>query len=219
MDASVGQSAFLQLKCRESTCTFVSSAPPILTMASMEPLALRSGFLQEAAHLLAVSSPSASAFLGTAKLKLIEDIELEIPAKEQDALRRETCGACGNLLIPGWSCRISSGIQNRKPEKKAAKDSTASKTSVIYDCLRCHRRTEQNLQSQPRRKLKEQPKSSLSTLVTRSKTTLEDPKLPKTANASSKQRQKARKGGLQAMLEKNKSQNSSQGFDLMDFAM
>jgi hypothetical protein len=44
-------------------------------------------------------------------------------------------------------------------------------------------------------------------------------KKPRAVNASSKQRQKARKGGLQAMLEKNKSQNSSQGLDLMDFAM
>jgi len=43
--------------------------------------------------------------------------------------------------------------------------------------------------------------------------------VPKTANASSKQRQKARKGGLQAMLEKNKTQTSNPGFDLMDFAM
>jgi hypothetical protein len=44
-------------------------------------------------------------------------------------------------------------------------------------------------------------------------------KVPRTANANSKQRQKARKGGLQAMLEKNKSQATSKGFDLMDFAM
>jgi hypothetical protein len=47
----------------------------------------------------------------------------------------------------------------------------------------------------------------------------DDQKVLKTANASSKQRQRARKGGLQAMLEKNKTQSLSQGLDLMDFAM
>jgi hypothetical protein len=48
----------------------------------------------------------------------------------------------------------------------------------------------------------------------------DDSKVSKSVNASSKQRKKARKGGLQAMLEKSKAQNSSQGgLDLMDFAM
>lgn len=43
---------------------------------------------------------------------------------------------------------------------------------------------------------------------------------PKTLNASSKQRQKARKGGLQALLDKKKTQASSAGgLDLMDFAL
>jgi hypothetical protein len=43
---------------------------------------------------------------------------------------------------------------------------------------------------------------------------------PKTINANSKQRQKARKGGLQAMLDKKKTQDSSSGgLDFMDFAL
>ncbi|KAL1599729.1 hypothetical protein SLS60_007532 [Paraconiothyrium brasiliense] len=44
-------------------------------------------------------------------------------------------------------------------------------------------------------------------------------KVTKSANATSKQRKKSRKGGLQAMLEKNKSQSSGSGLglDLMDF--
>ncbi|KAF3049820.1 hypothetical protein E8E11_004918 [Didymella keratinophila] len=45
-------------------------------------------------------------------------------------------------------------------------------------------------------------------------------KVVKSVNASSKERKKARKGGLAAMLEKSKSQNStSGGLDLMDFGM
>ncbi|KAF2030100.1 hypothetical protein EK21DRAFT_66224 [Setomelanomma holmii] len=146
-------------------------------MALADHIALRSNFLQEAAHLLAVSSPSASAFLGSARCRLVEETGSAITAKEQEALRRAICGACGNLLIPG--------------------------------CL----------QLQPRRRLRGEQHSWSSKLVARNKTVNDDQKLPKTANASSKQRQKARKGGLQAMLEKNKNQSSSQGFDLMDFAM
>jgi hypothetical protein len=42
----------------------------------------------------------------------------------------------------------------------------------------------------------------------------------KTINASSKQRQKARRGGLQAMLDKKKTQDSGAGgLDFMDFAL
>jgi hypothetical protein len=48
----------------------------------------------------------------------------------------------------------------------------------------------------------------------------EDDVAPKTMNASSKQRQRARKGGLQAMLDKKKTQDSrSGGLDFMDFAL
>lgn len=48
----------------------------------------------------------------------------------------------------------------------------------------------------------------------------ESSKVLKSVNASSKERKKARKGGLAAMLEKSKTQSSNQGgFDLMDFGM
>ena len=185
-----------------------------------DSIALRSSFLHEATHLLAVSSPSASASLGAARDRLIRDTEVEVPAKEWDMLRRETCGACGNLMIPGWSCRISNSTQSKRRAKRKANDTGIADTSLVYHCLRCNRKTEQMLQSQARRHMKK--KKSLTD--PRSETTSAPKKenvveVPKTANASSKQRQKARKGGLQAMLEKNKTQTSNPGFDLMDFAM
>jgi RNase P subunit RPR2 len=184
----------------------------------------RANYLRDAAHLLAISSPAASAFLGSARSRFIEDVESEIPAKEWDALRRETCGACGSLLVPGWSCAVSTKSQpqsQRSGGKGKPNDRTTSPPSTVYDCLRCHRRTEQLLQTRPRRHLKKpktplapQPSVSINKIVKE-----DDSKTIKTANASSKQRQKARKGGLQAMLEKNKAKSSSQGLDLMDFAM
>lgn len=192
----------------------------------MDTVGLRSKFLQEAACLLAVSSPAASAFLGSARDRLFEDTEQDIPAKDWEALRRETCGACGNRMIPGWSCKItsqssSSGIAKKK--SVSSKESARADKNLVYDCLRCHRKTIQSLQPRPSRHVKK-----LTSRVEADPTlNLEQPvkedesKMLKSANASSKQRKKARKGGLQAMLEKNKT-NSSQGglgLDLMDFAM
>ncbi|EAT85815.1 hypothetical protein SNOG_07164 [Parastagonospora nodorum SN15] len=137
-------------------------------MAMTDLVASRAAYLHEAAHMLAVSSPAASAFLGLARNRLIEDTELEVPAKEWDALRRETCA----------------------------------------------------LQPQLRRHMKRSESNVAKQLPIISKSSNEEaPKVPKTANASSKQRQKSRKGGLQAMLEKNKTQNSKPGLDLMDFMM
>jgi RNase P subunit RPR2 len=184
----------------------------------------RADYLRDAAHLLAVSSPAASAFLGSARNRFIEEVGSEIPAKEWDALRRETCGACGSLLVPGWSCEISTNSQPHSQgssQKGKPNGRTTSNPSTVYNCLRCHRRTVQMLQPRPKRHLKNsktplapQPSVPTSKIVKE-----DDPKTIKTANASSKQRQKARKGGLQAMLEKNKAKTASQGLDLMDFAM
>ncbi|KAF1911880.1 hypothetical protein BDU57DRAFT_90407 [Ampelomyces quisqualis] len=185
----------------------------------------RASYLHEAAHLLGISSPSASAFLGSAYNKLLQDAELEVPAKALDAHRREICGACGNLMIPGWSCEIKNkppkGETTVRNQKVKCGGLPKASPSIVYCCSRCHRKTEQTLQSQPRRRVRK----AKSLVVTQANTATSDAtnedevKKPRGVNASSKQRQKARKGGLQAMLEKNKSQNSSQGLDLMDFAM
>lgn len=191
-------------------------------MAMSELVASRTSYLQEAAHLLAVSSPAASAFLGSARNRLIEASELEVPAKEWDALRRETCGACGNLLIPGWSCEVSSKPQTHQKghQAKSKAHAAGAPSSTAYHCTRCRRRSEQTLQPKARRQLKRsKTPAATQPITTGIRMNLDDNKPPKTANASSKQRQKTRKGGLQAMLEKSKTQSSNQGLDLMDFLM
>jgi DNA-directed RNA polymerase subunit RPC12/RpoP len=188
-----------------------------------DPVASRSSYLQEAAHLLAISSPAASAFLGSARNRLIGDTESDVPAKEWDALRRESCGACGNLFVPGWSCEVSTTPKSQqvKSKGKSKASNPGASASMVYHCLRCRRKTEQPLQPPPRRQLKKSKAIATTQLpIIAGKLLIqEDTKTPKTANASSKQRQKSRKGGLQAMLEKNKSQTSKQGLDLMDFMM
>jgi RNase P subunit RPR2 len=193
-------------------------------MASNDPTEARARFLQEAAYILAVSSPTTAAFLGRARNKLVEDAELEIPSKEADTYRRSICNACGNIMIPGWSCKISNHLPGEGPTKK---DSNKSKNppklekSIRYTCLMCHRETNQALRQKARRKNKKStPAPDTEPVSASKKPAREVDNAPKTLNASSKQRQKARKGGLQAMLDKKKSQDSGNGgLDLMDFAM
>ncbi|CBX92444.1 hypothetical protein IAQ61_006159 [Plenodomus lingam] len=186
----------------------------------------RAQFLQEAAHLLAVPSPAAASFLGRARDQVVRDAELEIAPKEVDAYRRSICGACGNVMIPGWSCITSIRSQSRGGGSQKGKDSKkvniAPERKTALECLRCHRETIQTLPPKPPRRIRRsrahaQPEPAAEVTVSRK---LADNAAMKTANATSKQRQKARKGGLQAMLEKSKTQNTGTGgFDLMDFAM
>jgi RNase P subunit RPR2 len=202
----------------------ISHHRTITAMESTDLVERRSKFLREAAYLLAVSSPTTSAFLGSAQDRLIEDAELELQQKELDALRRGFCGACGNPMIAGWSCKVTHQTQTQRvrKEKKPAKESRQPTKNVVYTCLRCERQTVQPLQARPTRHVRKSTtqKAPKPTLETRKPAEEADSKVAKSVNASSKQRKKARKGGLQAMLEKTKSQSSSQGgFDLLDFGM
>ena len=187
-------------------------------MASADQTQLRAKFLQEAAYLLAIPSPTTAAFLGNAHNKLIEDAEVDMPNKESDAFHRSVCGACGNVMIPGWSCKVSNIGKYRSIGKK----SSEPKKSTRYTCLRCQRETLQTLQRKPRKLVKRlRPLSDTAPNLEATKATKkEEDVAPKTMNASSKQRQRARKGGLQAMLDKKKTQDSGTGgLDFMDFAL
>jgi RNase P subunit RPR2 len=176
-------------------------------------------FLKEAAQLLYVTSPSSSATLGAARNKLIEERDLDIEAsrKEWNALRREVCGACGNLMLPGWSCEVTRELRPMPKKKDSTKKSRREK-DVVYSCLRCHRRTVQPLPTAPVRRLRKETRSikaQKTEPTAAAPSTAHENKEVKSANASSKQRAKARKGGLQAMLAKSKTH--SKGLDLMDF--
>lgn len=195
-------------------------------MASAPSSDARARYLQDAAHSLVVSSPAVSAFLGNAYNTMVEDAG-DISLKERDSVRRQFCGACGNLFVPGWSCRIvmksvsEQDGKNSKALKKAKVLPPTTTKNLVYTCLRCHRETISAIQPKPRSlKTSKGQKQALPVRETKGPTIEDTSKVAKTTNATSKQRQKARKGGLQAMLDKNKSQSSnSGGFDLMDFAM
>ncbi|OAL50341.1 hypothetical protein IQ07DRAFT_599478 [Pyrenochaeta sp. DS3sAY3a] len=194
-------------------------------MAPSHETGARAAFLQEAAQLLAVSSPSISAALGSARGRLIEDADLQIAPKEYEAFRRECCGACGSLMIPGWSCQVSVQSQHTRRGNKpkgTTKRSVNADKKTIYACLRCHRETILEIPQRPAHRVKDSKAhtDAKSIPILREARSTEEPaKVTKSINATSKQRQKDRKGGLQAMLDKSKAQNTQSGFDLMDFAM
>ena len=190
---------------------FTSNQQPPPIMDSTKAIERRANFLREAAHLLAVSSPVTSAPLGAAQDRLVVDAELDLQPKEVDALRRGFCGACGNPLIPGWSCK----------ETKPSADASQSAKHIVYTCLRCERETVQSLQVRPAKHIRRSTSRKAAQPIPEPKQqTHEASKVVKSVNASSKERKKARKGGLAAMLEKSKAQSSNQGgLDLMDFGM
>jgi RNase P subunit RPR2 len=197
-------------------------------MAKVDHFQSRLDFLREAAHMLAIQSPTTSAAMGAAHDKLLraQEADLEAQTKEWNALRREVCGACGNLLVPGWSCKVTHQTRSRNVSKKEKRGVSKSNSSVrpekdvVYFCLRCNRRTTQGLLPRPSKHMRPKTReidlgSHLDASIPREKGT---EVVAKSANANSKQRKKTRKGGLQALLDKNKTQPSgSLELDLMDF--
>jgi hypothetical protein len=185
---------------------------------------LRLKFLVEAARTLAIPAPAVSANLGAAHHSLLtaEERDVGLSQKEWDMLRREICGACGNMMVPGWTYGISHRVRPTKTSKTLTEPSAKQQKQLVYSCLRCDRRTVQTVQSRPPKHIRtniktkeEEPLQAVSSKVSAT----EDSRVTKSVNATSKQRKKARKGGLQAMLDRNKTTKSAQGnqLDLMDF--
>lgn len=118
-------------------------------MSNKDALQARLRFLNDSAHLIAIGSPTTSAVVGSHYDKLLveNDLDLQASKKDQDSRRREVCGACGSLMIPGWSCHVIQ--ENMKPKeaqraKKMSRKSTSKlEKAKVYSCLRCHRKTVQ----------------------------------------------------------------------------
>ncbi|KAI9862165.1 MAG: hypothetical protein M1813_004941 [Trichoglossum hirsutum] len=197
-------------------------------------------YLNDAAHLLTVKSPAVSAQLLSQYNKIALKNELNPP----DARRRGICGACGSIMVPGWTCHIhSQGEESpRKTRRKRQKSKShnaapslvltpdgieMNELRVLYKCQVCGRTTRQIV---PKKRASGRP--ARITAVPHPLTA--NPSIPAgnldsnkvepakvaSANASSKKRAKARKqGGLQALLAKKKEggeQKGDFGLDLMD---
>ncbi|KAH0541310.1 hypothetical protein FGG08_004234 [Glutinoglossum americanum] len=197
-------------------------------------------YLNDAAHLLSIESPAVSAHLLSQYNKLTFEGELN----PSDARKRSVCGACGNIMIPGWTCHVRrKGEESRrslrgpptkgpKSESRGAAPGPALQTDKVemkveYECRLCGRTTRQILPKKPplKRPARLAALSSVPSRLMASPSTLTrnsdlDAAKPIPANASSKKRAKARKqGGLQALLAKKKEEGEQVGdfgLDLMD---
>ncbi|KAK0253802.1 hypothetical protein B0A54_13426 [Friedmanniomyces endolithicus] len=184
----------------------------------------RIDFLKNAADLLTVSSPAASAHLRSSRHQVADGHGVERP---QDG--GTVCTACGGILIPGWSCktikhdekRARRTLANRKPSPRP------NVKTLKVQCSRCNAITP--LQSdKPRRVSKKTSTKSISTLeITQDPKPLPLPSAdvhpPKLASTAASRKTRGKKTSLQALLvasqlqQRNSQPIVKRGLDFMDF--
>ncbi len=197
-------------------------------------LSARLRYLNDAAHLLTTTSPATSSYMMSQYNKVAFDHDLTLP----EARRREVCGACGNIMVIGWSCHAypQAGLEKEtRPSEgsSAIRSSEGSPTrmNMIYECRICNRKTRQGFQKRNNEKqrpsrqgtLQSMPSRPIDYAVVTTTSTIQSSIKPSSVNTGSKRRAKARKqSGLQAMLARAKAENTSSGpsgsfgLDLMD---
>lgn len=191
----------------------------------------REDFLINSARLLATSSPSTSSHLSSERTSLLYHSGRPLTQPQ----RRELCPACGSLQLPGWS-----GSLFRHPTKQGISLSAKARSiqtrrphpqprdrQVVFECRACHQKTFENLPpSQKSVHHKDQARSSNPNNPERvtlrnPQTALDSHPTPtRLENTSSRIRAKARKGGLQALLERSKEHSQSSApsnLNLLDF--
>ncbi|KAI9722000.1 MAG: hypothetical protein M1812_001959 [Candelaria pacifica] len=196
-------------------------------------LSARLRHLNDSAYLLATTSPATSSYMMSQYNKVALDHYLTLP----EARRREVCGACGNIMISGWSGHASLEKLGRpivgNPIRSSSKE-TPTGMIMIYECHICNRKTRQlfkkrnNVRQRQRRKSTLQsvppPPSDGSAAITIATSQQVPPSIKQSpVNNGSRRRAKARKqSGLQAMLARTKATNTTGGcsenfgLDLMD---
>ena len=231
------------------TCHHTSPLP-CSGIAALEPGAMASSataarlhYLNDASHLLALTSPSASAQVRSQLVSLAADQAVTLP----DIRQTDSCGACGSTLIPGFSCELSTERSLRlKPSGRTAAqaaqgssvDASTWKPQARTRLLVCHvcgASTRIRMPDAPRRRTSRQPAAQKHTKgpldTTKAATSTQshssspatDPQQKGNASSSSKRRAKSRRqSGLQAILAQRRAADiagrSSTGFglDLMD---
>jgi len=199
------------------TITFIDNAK----MTSNE-ITARLRFLEDSAKLMSATSSATSAYLMSQVNQLMFDHEIE----PSESHRRYACGACGSLMIAGWTSTLKKETTSRRPITKAKaghsrpkKDENHRKTRasvLVYKCNLCTNDTKHRIPNydtpafrRGHKKLAQSASSQTSSIkVSKSNS----------ANTNSKKRSRARKGGLQALLAAKKDNGASPGFglDLMD---
>jgi RNase P subunit RPR2 len=189
-----------------------SSELDITIMASRE-LSARLRYLNESAQLLATTAPTTSRFLMSRRNSLI----FESGRDRSEAQKRDACGACGTITIPGWESKIQ--LPRQQIRKGKNKISQAAKTKVVfYTCEACRRKTCYSLDKpqMPRHTLG----SSKSNITELSATPKEVSTIPSSTSSSRKRAKSRKQGCLEALLARKKPDTRGSGafgLDLMDF--
>lgn len=171
---------------------------------NLEHIPGTANYLINAAHLLRITAPDASAHLMSHMNQLLD----EHGVYRSEAQLQHACGGCGAISITSWgTMNTDTPKPSRRKAKRLASRSTgagsssgsteASKTTNKYrtmHCVRCQRDTIITLT----------PPGRASRLKAKKPTNIKRPAAqdtPKpTVNSSSKKRAKNRKAGLQALL-------------------
>lgn len=188
-------------------------------MASPE-LSARLQFLKEAAHLLVLPAPETSRHLMLKHNSLLSDHN-HGPFEGQQS----SCSACGTIMVVGWEGRLeieSVGRKSKKGKKgdkegkgkMMAKPQPKPSKTMVYTCDTCKRvsRFPMDLPTKPARHNLSSRQPQPSEIPTEK---------PSATPSNVKKRSKSKKGGLAAILAKQKESgaNSTGGFglNLMDF--
>lgn len=182
-------------------------------------------FLDTAARYFHGIVPETSAHLMHQRNVVAEELGESL----KKAQTKDICEACGMILVPGSSSKISAAVQLGKKKRKSASEIEITQQRWKTECLTCHRTNVSPLEhlqgkdvgnmATPVRIADPSPMVASKTGLA-SKSLGEDTQKSASANASSRKRAKARKqGSLQALLEKSRGADSMSGglgLDLMD---
>lgn len=176
---------------------------------------LRLRFLDDASKRLLGSSPAISAHLQTVRESIIGD-----EGDDHQPSPISTCVACGNLLLPGWSCESLSNTSGKRTRKERLGRKATGRRRVKFRCHRCNSTTTTvgamlSLKSQ---KPREAPPSSggvtsTPAIANSANTALSSKDLPR---SSPRKRPRTKKSTLQSMLANRKPAEPQvlQGFGL-----
>lgn len=167
-------------------------------------------YLSDASHLLGTRAPVTSRHLMSRHNALLFDNDIE----KSDAQRRKACGACGTLLVVGWEATL----EIKGHTKRKAQYSSTRPGVMVYECGTCYMNT--RLPIDPAPKITSRPGITSKTisknpLPFQSSSGIPNPPKPSPHKKRSKS---AKQGGLKALLQKKRENDStSSGFHLMDF--
>ena len=187
---------------------------------SIENAKLR--FLESAACSLSTSAPATSAHLMIHKQT--EAAKHGIKSSVYKGAADVVCGACGTLLIPGLTCENTieqsriPGPHAPRPKSRREATQRNEQKYLVVKCLKCHRFTKHRLEKPQSAGIKRPASTSGPQLdSTESSVAVESKTVSR--NASSRQRAKSRRGGLETLLkqQQNTMKAESTALDLMDF--